>query len=464
MTIRIRIKVIVGLVMLLCISESVFSQNKVQQKIPDKTRILFVLDGSGSMEAAWGRPDESRMDVAKRILTNLVDSLKANATLELALRVYGHRFSRQANNCQDSKLEVPFALKNHTAIINKIKEIKPKGVTPITYSLLEAAKDFPAGKGYRNILILITDGIESCGTDPCAVSLELQRKGVFLRPFVIGLGIKGGKALDCVGKYIESENERSFNDILNESIETTFAKTTVSIELLNGQNQPKETNINISFINTMTGNSAYEFVHYRDKLGRPDSVQIDPVLSYDIVAGTLPPVIMKNVNIVNGKHNVINVAVPQGSLLVKTEGGKGPSFSVLVHQPGKTELLNQQRSSETYRYLAGQYEVETLTLPKRIFKVAIEPEKVKTVTVPQTGLVNINSTVPGYGSLFEVLETGESKWVCNLVDNVSMHSYNLLPGSYKISFRAKQAGGSKYTSIKTFEVKSNETQNMSMFK
>jgi Ca-activated chloride channel family protein len=446
-----------------CLVNFACAQNKVQQKLPEKTRILFVLDGSGSMEAAWGSPNESRMDIAKRILTKLVDSLRANADLELALRVYGHRFSRQANNCQDSKLEVPFALKNHTTIVNKIKEIKPKGVTPITYSLLQAANDFPAGKGSRNILILITDGIESCGADPCAVSLELQRKGVFLRPFVIGLGIKGGKALNCVGKYIESDNDKSFNAILNESIETTFAKTTVSVELLNSQNQPKETNINVSFINSMTGTSAYEFVHYRDKLGRPDSVQIDPVLSYDIIAGTLPPMRIKDVTIVNGKHNVINIPVPQGSLLVKLDG-KGPGFSILVHQPGKTELLNLQRSGDSYRYLSGDYEVETVTLPKRMFKVTIEPEKVKTITIPQSGLINVNSTVPGYGSLFEILETGESKWVCNLADNVSMHSYNLLPGSYKISFRARQAGGSKYTAIKMFDVKSNETQNLSMFR
>jgi Ca-activated chloride channel family protein len=196
---------------LLCISTMVLttitglSQNKVQQKIPEKTRILFVLDASGSMEAFWGG-NQSRMDVAKGILTRLIDSLKINPKLELALRVYGHRFTRQANNCEDSRLEVPFGLKNHNTIINKIKEIKPKGVTPISYSILQAALDFPTGAGgYRNILILITDGIESCNADPCAVSLELQRKGVFLRPFVIGLGVKGGKVLDCVGKYIDSE-------------------------------------------------------------------------------------------------------------------------------------------------------------------------------------------------------------------------------------------------------------------
>src|SRR5690242_5014033 len=100
------------------ISLPLCAQKKVQQKLPEKTRILFVLDGSGSMEGLW-EGNESRIDIAKKILTRLVDSLRVNENLQLALRVYGHRFSRQANNCQDTKLEVPFAVKNHNAIISK---------------------------------------------------------------------------------------------------------------------------------------------------------------------------------------------------------------------------------------------------------------------------------------------------------------------------------------------------------
>ena len=437
------------------------AQNKIQQTLPSKTRILFVVDGSGSMEALWGN-GESRMDVAKRILAKIVDSLKVNPEVELALRVYGHRFTRQANNCEDSKLEVPFSKKNHAAIIAKIAEIKPKGVTPITYSLLQAAKDFPTAEGYRNILILITDGIESCNADPCATSIELQRKGVFLRPFVIGLGISGGKVLECMGQYIDSQNATTFNDVLNESIKTTFSKTTVSVELMNSAQQPTETNLNVSFVNSTTGNSIFEFIHYRDKLGQPDSVVIDPVLSYDIVVNTLPPAVKKNVTIRNGQHNVVEISVPQGSLIVKPEG-RGNGFNLLVHEKGKSELLHQQKSGETVRYLQGEYVVETLTLPRRQFAVVIEPEKLKTITLPQPGLVNINTLVNGYGNLFEITDTGESKWVCVLADNTSIHSFNLLPGKYKIAFRSKKSPGSKYTAIKNFEVRSGVTLNLSMF-
>ena len=440
---------------------AVFAQEINQQALPEKTRILFVLDGSGSMNADWSE-NLSRMDVAKNILTRLVDSLRINPNLELALRVYGHRYSRQSNNCNDTQLEVPFRVNNHSAIIQEIKDITPRGVTPITYSLLQAAADFPAGAGYRNILILITDGVESCGGDPCAASIELQKKGVFLRPFIIGLGVPGGKALECVGKFIDAQNSTSFNQILNESIETTFANTTVSIALLNGENQPVETNVNITFLNSMTGTAAYEFVHYLDGAGKPDSVQIDPVLSYDVIVNTLPPVIRRGVNIVNGRHNLLEIPAPQGTLIIKPEA-RGNAFSVVVRQRDVTQILHLQQSHQPVRYLVGDYEVETLTLPRRIFPVSVAAGKTITITLPSSGSVNINSLAVGYGSVFEIMENGEPRWVCALDETKTRHTLNLLPGKYRIAFRARRSRGSKYTAVKTFDLASGQTLNLSMF-
>src|SRR5687768_18138567 len=92
---------------------SAVGQTKVQQKLPEKTRILFLLDASGSMLEQWERPNQTRWSVAKSILTKLVDSLKQNSKLELALRVYGHRSPQQIKNCKDTWLEVPFKSKNH---------------------------------------------------------------------------------------------------------------------------------------------------------------------------------------------------------------------------------------------------------------------------------------------------------------------------------------------------------------
>jgi Ca-activated chloride channel family protein len=85
------------------------------------------------------------------------------------------------------------------------------------------------------------------------------------------------------------------------------------------------------------------------------------------------------------------------------------------------------------------------------------------ITLPSTGLLNLNTLTRGIGSLLEILDSGETKWVCNLNENETLHSYNLLPGKYKVAFRARQAGGSKYTAVKNFEIKSGQTLNLKMF-
>src|SRR5688572_19258728 len=295
-------------------------QTKVQQKIPEKTRILFLLDASGSMLEQWERPNQTRWSVAKSILTKIVDSLGQNTRLELALRVYGHRSPQEIKNCKDTWLEVPFKARTHTAIIQKLDEIRPKGVTPITYSLEQAANDFPSNAGYRNIVILVTDGIESCGGDVCAMSRALQQKGVFLRPYIIGLGLETEKALDCAGKYINADTPGKFFEILNESIDASFAKTTVSVQLLDGNSRPTETNVNITFVNSITGNPMYNFVHYLDRSGRPDTVEIEPVVDYEIIVNTIPPVVKKDMAITLGKHNLISIGAAQGNLVVQQEG------------------------------------------------------------------------------------------------------------------------------------------------
>ena len=170
---------------LLLLSTAAHAQNAAPEK-PKVTRILFLLDASGSMMAPWeGQP---RWNVAKRMLSKMVDSLNSYPNLEVALRVYGHQFPNADKNCEDSRLEVPFAPRNAAAIKRKLAELKAQGNTPITYSLEQSANDFPSDKTSRNVLLLITDGLESCNRDPCAASLALQRKRVFLKPFVIGIG------------------------------------------------------------------------------------------------------------------------------------------------------------------------------------------------------------------------------------------------------------------------------------
>ena len=150
----------------------------------DKIRLLFIFDGSNSMNAQWEK--SSKIKIAKALMTQTLDSLKYLDNVEVALRMYGHqtRIVPGQQDCSDTKLEVPFASgpDNYDKIKNKIRGLVPKGTTPIARSLEYAATDFPDCDDCRNVIVLITDGIEACDEDPCAVSLALRSKGIILKP------------------------------------------------------------------------------------------------------------------------------------------------------------------------------------------------------------------------------------------------------------------------------------------
>ncbi len=436
------------------------------QRPPEKTRMLFLLDASGSMYANWG--NNTRMDIAKNILVDLVDSLKVDQNLELALRVYGHQYHLRYKNCQDSKLEVAFAQNNHDKLIARLRQIQPSGVTPIAYSLEQAANDFIQDPAYRNVIIIITDGIESCGGDPCAVSQTLQSKNIFLKPFVIGLGMDKDyqKEFACVGQYYDARNVSDFRQVLNKILKQSLETTTVSVELLDVNKNPSETNVNVTFFNNVTKAPLYDFVHFRDAQGRPDSVVLDAVLSYDVVVNTIPPVVKRNVFFEGGKHNVLPIQAPQGSLLISqrghTEYAKG--VTALIRQNGQQQIINLQSVASPEKYLVGTYDIEVLTLPKTYFKdVRVEQSQMTELTVPGPGVLNANLQAKGYGSIYKIYENGFQEWIYDLDPAQTRFTLALQPGNYKLVFRAERSFGSKFTEVKEFTIASGATVNLSFF-
>jgi Ca-activated chloride channel family protein len=455
-----KILITMGIIMVLPISCSLVYGQEYEQKPPDKTRILFLLDGSGSMLTEWG--PTLKINVAKRFLAQFVDSLRTDPDLELALRVYGHQYHRKYQRCDDSKLEVPFGKDNHTQLIQKLNQVNPQGTTPLAYSLEQAVDDFPEDENARNIIIIITDGIESCDGDPCQVSLKLQKQNIFLKPFIIGIGME--KSFDeqfgCMGQYFDAENIAGFRAALKKSIDQTLEKTTVSVELLDHENKTTISDINITFVNDFTGVAAYDFIHYLDRNGNPDSVEVDAVISYDIKVNTLPAVIEPDPDIIPGQHNIIKIKCPQGTLRIsqKNHSEYKKDVEVLIYQQGDDQILKSLNIEETHDFLVGKYDIRITTLPMVEIKgISISPLELNTIEIPPPGILNTKSSFTGIGSLYLLLDNGASEWIYNLPDNQVETSIALQPGNYKLVFRSKNALGSKFSKIKTFTIQSGRT-------
>jgi Ca-activated chloride channel family protein len=83
------------------------------------------------------------------------------------------------------------------------------GKTPLTEAVRRAAAELKSTEEKATV-ILITDGIETCEADPCALGAELEASGVDFTAHVVGFGLTAeeeGKAVACLaentgGKYI----------------------------------------------------------------------------------------------------------------------------------------------------------------------------------------------------------------------------------------------------------------------
>lgn len=455
---------IIGLLLLCCLNS--FSQ--VQQKSPvnnnlikPTTRILFVFDASQSMYGRW--QSDLKYNIAKNILSKVLDSLRQMKDLEVAIRFYGHQYSYPPQVCTDSRLEVPFAKGNFDKIIARLNSITPKGTSPIAYSLEQTVNDFPPCDNCRNIIVLITDGIEECNGDPCKASEVLQKSGIALKPFIIGIGTNFEKAFNCVGTYFDASSENQFTQAMNVVISRALNPTTSQVNLLDANGRPTETNVNMTFYDNFTGRVRYNFIHTMNYLGLPDTLSIDPLITYDIVVQTIPPVRVDSVRLNPGKHTIIPVSVPQGFLQLKmnTQSNVLKSNKCIIRRQGSMETLNVQDIDHTEKYITGTYSIEVLSLPRiYINDVKISQSHTTTVEIPVPGILVMQKPVRGYGSLY-LEKNGQLEWIFNLRDNGQpQESLVLMPGNYRVVFRSRYLEKSIFTIEKVIEIKSGTTTNI----
>jgi Ca-activated chloride channel family protein len=421
------------------------------------TRIEFVFDSSQSMWSRW--ESSTKMDVSKNLLCNLIDSLRKIDNLELALRVYGHQKNYPPQDCDDTKLEVPFGPLNHKRIKDKVNSLSPSGTTPIALSLIACENDFP-DRNARNIIILITDGKEECGGDPCAVSLALQRKGIVLKPFIIGVGldVTTKSAFDCMGKYYDANTEAAFKNILNIVISQALNNTSAQVNILDKYNKPTESNIDFTLYDSNSGIIKYNYIHTLNTKGVPDTLYIDPISTYKLVVHTIPPVEKTDITLTPGKHNTIGINAPTGYLYLKQEGKSDyGDLKCIIRKANEFKTLHVQSFGRTDRLLEGKYDLEILTTPRiTLSKVDITQSSTTTIEIPKPGLVSLQMPTEGYGAIF-LEDKGKLEFVLNLDDTATYQNYVLQPGHYRVVYRRRGANETLYTVEKPFVIESSKS-------
>jgi Ca-activated chloride channel homolog len=447
-------KIILILVLLVLYgTEAICQGRQPKEKEPPLTRILFIFDASQSMFARW--QSDMRINIARNLLIELLDSLKNTENTQLALRVYGHQRRFPPQDCDDSKLEIPFSPNNIQQIKNRLRSITPRGTTPIAMSLERSQSDFPPCDNCRNIIVLITDGIEECGGDPCAVSRELQKQGITLKPFIIGIGRDFRADFECVGQYFDATSEVEFRQSLNIVISQALDNTTAQINLLDVNGLPTETNVPITLYDNTSGKIMENFIHTLNHRGWPDTIfYLDPLMTYKVKVHTMPPVILEDVRVNPGKHNIVPIDAPQGSLTLLVGGSTQVAYRAIIRKSGEMETLTTQAFGNTEKYLVGRYDLEILSLPRIIVSdLDIKQSHNTTVEVPQPGIAVIRLPAQGYSKVLH-----EENNVLNVIhvlrENVQSETIYLQPGNYRVVFRPKAASQTTFSIDRSFKIES----------
>jgi hypothetical protein len=184
-----------------------------------------VLDASGSM--LQQQDGVRRIDIAKATLSGLLRNTVPEGT-PFALRVFGHK---ETDSCR-TDVEVPLAPLDKDAALNLIAGVEAMNLakTPIARSLELVESDLQPVNGER-VVILITDGEETCEGDPAAAISALRGKNVDLRINIVGYAIDDANLAATFadwaelggGGYFSAENEHQLAEALTAAAQPGFS-------------------------------------------------------------------------------------------------------------------------------------------------------------------------------------------------------------------------------------------------
>ncbi len=284
-----------------------------------QANMAFILDASGSMNAELPGTGKTKLAVAKEVMSELIPQVPAE--VNGSLWIYGHRYPQdpQEKSCQD--IERVFALGpvDVTAYTQKINAINAIGYTPIADSIEQAARDLPVGEGQLNSIILVSDGEETCGGDPCALAEALKASDAAVTIHVVGYAVEevAREQLQCIARVSGGTyHDAGLLQALEEAMAATVTETILRVEVVGPDGAEEHANVHLYEAGTDRRVSAY--VAWKDNAVPPGS--------YDLLVDTLPWTLYRSLTIEEGSTTIVRI--PLGAITVLTPDKEETTFDL----------------------------------------------------------------------------------------------------------------------------------------
>ena len=413
--------------------------------------IVFIYDASGSM---WGLIEgETKMSIAARVLTRSVNNLSEDQAVGLV--AYGHR---KQGDCEDVEFIVPMNNVKKDEVISSLISIKPLGRTPLAFSATQVIEELKTNNAAATI-ILITDGIESCDGDLCAVIKKAKEDGITLKLHIVGFGLKEEEtaALKCAaeagdGNYYDASDASQLSRVLEEATQETVVEPPKNVLVTATKNGEMIDALIKAFPD---GSSTYQTSArtYADTgaMALPAGTYR---LEFTALAGSdVAPINLENVVISEDNVTYRTVSFDAGEIVVETyNNGEGWDAGVDIQDPITGKNISGGR---TYGR-SKAYEVNPGTYTVRLWPMRIKGETIdyfeKNVVVKAKEATNLSHDFQGGTAVIGATHDG------NLVDVVvSIYSkdsnksvsggrtytsassnpstYLLMPGTYRVTLK-----------------------------
>jgi len=428
----------------------------VQAQQPEKTRLLLIMDCSNSMWDHW--QSGSKIKVTQQVLLSFLDSISRQHDVDVALRVFGHLNKEQFG----TRLEVPFGSDNIYQLQSKIKTLVPQGGCTAAAALTDALSDFPATGSSRNLILIITDGMDDCDAEICDVARQVQLSGVVVQTFVLCIGGNLSAHASCAGSVFPVVNEEEYSKTLYDIFRLSGHKAKVVLNMVDATGDLYETEHPVAFYDHRTGVIRQSTIYSVDSKLKPDTLLMDPLVTYDMAVFTHPPLRREAMQFSIDRPNNIDITVSEGTLKVQYSGQRPQwqqtAVDVVVRRAGSGERVAAQEVGETGQYLAGRYDVEVQTLPVTTLRgVEVRGNAATELSVPMPGML-ILSKPKGIttGAIFR-LRDGQVEFATDLNPSTAGERLLLQPGQYELVLHPQNA--TKYNKVQTkrFVIESSQT-------
>lgn len=361
------------------------TMTSAEESFEPKRFVEIIVDSSGSMGAEV--EGETKIETAKTMLGLITQSLKQEKAA-ISLTAFGHR---KAWSCKDIEHIFDTQVKDPDEVMASLNKIYPvqNGKTPLAASLKLAHERLKKNKGHKSIFV-ITDGMESCGGDPCKVAAELS-KDLDVKIYTLTYktaNVEEFKQLSCLGDDIVDAKtpEDAFGQMaaLKQAMDQDYSEAMSAFENIQSLRvfgpDPKAWAV---AVDSQTG-ARFRFI---SSLGTSL-----PVGNYKVTVLYPSPYVFEDVAVAEKENKIIRV--------------EGHGFLTIEEEyPGVILNATNALDSQSYRLLSGEpaevpigrYNIFAITTSGLAFQwqnKKVTPGAVTKLPLPNWALITVKSNSP----------------------------------------------------------------------